>query len=78
MSAITQTEKKGPWFVVDMTERWKKRKIKRSDKPTKVYRVLAKAIEEAHRLCIKHPGHHWAVFECIGYMEKPVANAVNP
>ncbi len=68
LNPMTQHEPvKKVWFVVNMTERWKKHLIVRGNKPTRVYKILANAAKEANRLCLKYPGQDWAVFECIGY-----------
>lgn len=58
---------KGPYFVVEMTNRWKQRKIERGAKPTHVHKGLKGAIEHAQARSAKNPDRHFAVFECIGY-----------
>jgi len=75
-SKIKHHERKGPWQVVEMTQRWKKQKIKRGAKPTVQFHTLLEAVTHAHGLAEAKAGSHFAVFECIGYvenLEKPLA-----
>ena len=70
MPGITHTQKQGPWFIVNMTKRWEVELVVRGRKPTRIHQTFTSAVTEAARLADKFPGHHWAVFECIGYFEQ--------
>lgn len=82
---IKNEVKKGPYFVMDMTDRWQKHRIIRGKrKPTIIYRTFLGAVKASHRLAKAHPDHHWAIFECLGYavletekdpLSEPIANA---
>lgn len=60
-------------MVVEMTQRWKKQKLLRGAKPTIQHHTFNEAIEYAAKRCEEKPGAHFAVFECIGWFEIPLA-----
>ena len=78
MSESKQTTKSvnGPWFVVNMTKRWKQKKLVRGDKPTYIFKRLENAVAAASKLASVYPGHHWAVFECVGFFTQKLPEGV--
>lgn len=60
------TQRQGPWFIVNMTSRFSKKSILRGQKPTRIFHSLPEALVNAHKLTEVYPNNHWAIFECIG------------
>jgi hypothetical protein len=57
-----------------MTNTWNgKRWLPKGKNPRAVHLELKAAAQEAIRLSGIFPGEHYAIFECIGFVETPTA-----